>query len=318
MNGNDQPDVFPLIAEHYPGLMLVIAVESEAILYTSAAWRHILNCQTACDLTLKDIIHADDYRITLVRIQEGMKDQQTVKFKHRIQQATYSVETEFVPLPGGCVLAISTDTTGADRLRWEEREQLARELHDGLSQTLFSASMIAETLPTIIHNNPEQTLDGLKRLVRMSKGALAELRSLLVELRPSGLAELRLSTSLSYLVDTYAIRTQAEIHARIANEKCQHPAPVKINVYRIAQESMNNIVRHARAKNVTIAYDETPESIRLEIKDDGRGFDYHNVTSSHLGLRFMYERAQQINAHFSIMSPPGEGTTVILEWDSGG
>lgn len=317
MSGNNQPDIFRLMAEHYPGLMLVIAVESETILYASAAWRNVLNREPSVDLSLKDVIHADDYRIVLGRIYQGGQDQQTVKLKHRIQQATYSVETEFIPLPDGCVLAVSTDTTGSDRLRWEEREQLARELHDGLSQTLFSASMIAETLPTIIHNNPEQTLDGLNRLVRMSKGALAELRSLLVELRPSGLAELRLSTSLSYLVDTYAIRTQAEIHARIANEKCQHPAPVKINVYRIAQESMNNIVTHARAKNITIAYDETPESIRLEIKDDGRGFDYHNVTSSHLGLRFMYERAQQINAHFSIVSPPGAGTTVILEWTSG-
>ncbi|MBZ0277860.1 MAG: PAS domain-containing protein, partial [Anaerolineae bacterium] len=114
MSGNNQPDIFRLMAEHYPGLMLVIAVESETILYASAAWRNVLNREPSVDLSLKDVIHADDYRIVLGRIYQGGQDQQTVKLKHRIQQATYSVETEFIPLPDGCVLAVSTDTTGSD------------------------------------------------------------------------------------------------------------------------------------------------------------------------------------------------------------
>lgn len=194
-----------------------------------------------------------------------------------------------------------------------ERGRLARELHDAVTQTLFSASLIADVLPQIWETDPEEGRRRLEQLRQSTRGALAEMRTLLLELRPAALLEVETSELFKYLVNAFTGRTR--VPARLVFEGAYTlPGEVKIDLYRIAQEALNNIAKHAEAENVVITFLGQSSGVILEIRDDGIGFEPGETTAEHLGLRIMKERAVAIGADFSVKSSPGQGTTVYVSW----
>lgn len=202
-----------------------------------------------------------------------------------------------------------------------ERNRLARDLHDSVTQTLFSASLIAEVLPKIWEKNPENGLKRLEEIRQLTRGALAEMRTLLFELRPATLVEAPLGELLKQLSEAVTGRGRIPVSLSIkATEEL--PVEVKISFYRIAQEALNNIAKHSNAKKAEVELCVSKAGMsdaidaRLCITDDGKGFDPSKVTSEHLGIGIMGERAEAIGAVLTLVSSEEEGTTVCLTWSN--
>jgi nitrate/nitrite-specific signal transduction histidine kinase len=196
----------------------------------------------------------------------------------------------------------------------EERQRLARELHDAVTQTLFSASLIAEVLPILWQRKPEEGRKRLEELRQLTRGALAEMRSLLLELRPKALMEAEINELFHHLVDAFTGR--ARIPAKfILDGNCSLEPEVKVAFYRIAQEALNNVAKHAHAEQAAVTLQCKPGFVILEIWDSGRGFDIQNVPPDHLGLGIMQERTAKIGAELQIESSVGSGTTVRVRWN---
>jgi signal transduction histidine kinase len=195
----------------------------------------------------------------------------------------------------------------------EERQRLARDLHDAVSQTLFSASLIAEAVPRLWERDPDEGRQRLEELREMTRGALAEMRTLLLELRPSALADTDLGELLRQLADSIAGRAWMPVTVKVEGE-CSVPAETKAALYRIAQEALNNVAKHAGASQATVNLSRLPRQVVLRITDDGRGFDSEDTPPESLGLGIMRERAEAIDAKLEITSQVGHGTQVEVIW----
>jgi two-component system, NarL family, sensor histidine kinase LiaS len=215
---------------------------------------------------------------------------------------------------------------------FEERSRLARDLHDAVTQTLFSASLIAETLPEIWESDRQEGQELLGELRRLSRGALAEMRTLLLELRPAALVEANLGDLLRQLAEAVTGRTGIPVLVKVEKEggECLIiqvpilPPDVHVALYRIAQEALNNVVKHAHADEVTVHLccatssadiDKAPRKrVELQVRDNGRGFDPSCIPPDRLGLGIIRERAQAIGAELTIESQPGRGTQLVVVW----
>jgi two-component system nitrate/nitrite sensor histidine kinase NarX len=195
----------------------------------------------------------------------------------------------------------------------EERHRLARELHDAVTQTLFSASLIAEVLPRIWERDQQLGEQRLEDLRELTRGALAEMRALLLELRPATLTESSLGDLLRQLREAFVGRARLAIDLVVEGER-PLPPDVQIAFYRIAQETLNNVTKHAGADAVTIRLQFAPESVKLVIQDNGRGFDVGDIPPNSLGVGIMHERAGKIGAAIQIDSQIGVGTEVSVRW----
>ncbi len=198
-----------------------------------------------------------------------------------------------------------------------ERTRLARELHDAVTQTLFSASLIAEVLPDLWAMDENEAKNSTEELRQLTRGALAEMRTLLLELRPAALLQARFPDLLKQLVEAVVGRTRLPVKLDVVGDD-ELPPDVQVALYRIAQESLNNIVKYARATQVTIALNQSCCHVELEISDNGVGFDLSTIKPTSLGLRIMRERAESIGARFQINSAPGDDTQVSVIWDEDG
>jgi len=203
----------------------------------------------------------------------------------------------------------------------EERQRLARDLHDAVTQTLFSASLIAEALPALWESDQEEGRQLLKELRQLSRGALAEMRTLLLELRPATLVEASLGDLLRQLGVAVIGRTGVPVTVTVEGGRAI-PDDVHVALYRIAQEALNNVVKHAHASQVMVSLRRFPPAsggdregtVELCINDDGRGFDPSYIPPDRLGLGIIRERAQTIGATLKIDSRPGHGTQVTAVW----
>ncbi|WP_162486019.1 sensor histidine kinase [Dehalogenimonas etheniformans] len=195
----------------------------------------------------------------------------------------------------------------------EERNRLARELHDAVSQTLFSASIIAEVLPKLWNKNPEEGHRRLAEIQQLTRGALAEMRTLLFELRPQALLDAEINYLLRQLVESFGTRHRIPVDLKIDDE-CGMSAEVKVAFYRIAQEALNNVAKHAQATQISIHLWCEDDSIFLRVIDNGQGFDRAHTRPGSLGLGIMTERSREIGADLSIESKPGQGTMVTVKW----
>lgn len=219
-----------------------------------------------------------------------------------------------------------TDQKNAEKILMEhardeavstERSRLARELHDAVTQTLFSTTLTAEVLPKIFEKNPDAGYQKLSELRDLTRGALAEMRTLLMELRPEALADADLHDLLQHLTNAFIARARIPIDLNIQG-KIDLPVDVKIGFYRIAQESLNNISKHADAEKVTISLVTQEKQVELIVEDNGLGFDTQTSSKTdHYGLRIMKERAAEIRATINISSKVNQGTKIHLIWMNG-
>lgn len=199
------------------------------------------------------------------------------------------------------------DTAAAD-----ERHRIARELHDSVSQTLYSIAMVADTFPTV-HENDRTTLETRARQIRsMTLQALDDVRVLLLEMRDSALE----SASLGGLLEQLSAEgEQPEVVVELdVTSEPNLPAGVKLAAFRIAREAVTNASRHAAATTVDVLLEQRLGAVTLRITDDGRGFDPGAVAPGRHGLPIMRERAVQVAAELVIDSAPGRGTRIQFSW----
>jgi two-component system nitrate/nitrite sensor histidine kinase NarX len=152
----------------------------------------------------------------------------------------------------------------------------------------------------------------------LTRGALAEMRTLLLELRPSALIETGLGDLLHQLGEAAAGRAGVPVSVEVSGD-CIVPPDVHVVLYRVGQEALNNVVKHARASEVQLSLHcaaalDGRREVELEIRDDGRGFDPEDIAPDHLGLGIMRERAETIGADLQIQTAPGSGSRVRLSW----
>jgi PAS domain S-box-containing protein len=189
----------------------------------------------------------------------------------------------------------------------EERQHLARELHDSVSQALYAIGLGARTARSLVATDPAGTTEAIDYVLALAEAGLAEMRALIFELRPELLAEEGLVTALRKQLDVARARHGLDVTDDLGDEPAIS-ADAQAALYRIGQEAMNNVVKHARAKHVTVRLTEREGRATLEVIDDGSGFGPERETG-HLGLTSMRERAAAQGGEVSIISAPG-GTHV--------
>ena len=196
----------------------------------------------------------------------------------------------------------------------EERAHLARELHDSVTQALFSMTLVARSVEMLLDRDPEAAREQLGQLRELQREALAEMRALIFELRPGNLEQDGLSRALK----THAAALQGRLGLPIVVDSDlpeRLPLPAEEVLYRIAQEALHNVVKHAAAHRVRVEVRRQDGGVRLSVEDDGKGFDPERVPEGHLGLAGMRARSERVGARFSCTSQPGEGTTVEVTMD---
>jgi PAS domain S-box-containing protein len=194
----------------------------------------------------------------------------------------------------------------------EDRQRLARDLHDAVSQTLFSSVLITETLPQVLQKSKEDALEYLRDLESLNRSAMAEMRVLLLELRPEQLTRMKLTDQIVHLTEAAKGRKAIQFDLALDDTR-KLPPSVRISFFRIAQEALNNIIKHSYATRVSIRLAQQADVVELMIQDDGRGFHPERIKAG-LGLSTMRERAQEINAKLRIQSSDGEGTIIVVTW----
>lgn len=195
----------------------------------------------------------------------------------------------------------------------EERSRLANELHDTISQTLWSISLITERLPILWEANQEEGQRSLVSLHQLAQGALAEMRTLLLELRPSTLIDATFADLIRQLAEIFATRTGIVFSIKI-HHQAPLPPHVQVVFYRVVQESFNNISRHASASQVEVNFNSDGEQVELTIRDNGGGFDPTRIAPGHLGLSIMRDRIQSIGATLETTSQLQQGTFIKAVW----
>jgi signal transduction histidine kinase len=193
----------------------------------------------------------------------------------------------------------------------EERTRLARELHDSVTQSMYSVVLLTEGWRRSIHTaGKAQIEEYLARISEINQQALKEMRLLIHELRPPALEEDGLLGALHQRLE--AVEKRAGVNARlIADAIVQFPRPVEEGLYRIAQEALNNALKHAAASNVVVRLANEDSRTVLEVEDDGRGFIVDSADGrGGMGLANMRERARKLGGSLAVLSAPGRGTIV--------
>jgi signal transduction histidine kinase len=210
----------------------------------------------------------------------------------------------------------SVTVTNARLAASVERSRLARELHDSVSQALFSMTMhvraaqLSMAKAEVAQTSPLGS--SIAQLAELARGALAEMRGLIFELRPGALAEEGLVAALRKQGEALTAREPVAITVQGPEQPLDLPAGVEEHLYRIVSEALHNIAKHARAASATVRVGTDAGILRVTVRDDGAGFDPEAGYPGHLGLSTMAERAAAIGADLTIDSAPGAGTTMTL------
>jgi PAS domain S-box-containing protein len=190
-----------------------------------------------------------------------------------------------------------------------ERQRLAAELHDSVTQSIYGISLAAHTAIPLVESRPDRVRSVLTHILGLADAAFADVRSLIFELRPETLERHGLVVAIERQAQPLRVREQIALHFELGKEpNCA--LTIKEAVYRIAQESLNNIGKHAHAKEVWVKLEMLDSTLCLEVRDDGGGFDPMLDYGGHLGLQVMKERAERLGGVVAIESRPGAGATV--------
>jgi PAS domain S-box-containing protein len=199
------------------------------------------------------------------------------------------------------------------RAALEERQHLARELHDSVSQALYGIALGARTARTLLDRDPARVAQPLDYVLSLAEAGLAEMRALIFELRPESLELEGLVAALEKQAASLRARHGLEVALDLGEEPGL-PLSAKEALYRIAQEAIHNIVKHAQARQVRMRLVTTTRETALEIEDDGVGFDPSGAFPGHLGLRSMRERVDQQRGTIELTSAPGHGTCMRVRF----
>jgi signal transduction histidine kinase len=196
----------------------------------------------------------------------------------------------------------------------QERHRLARELHDSVTQTLFSMNLTVQASRLALEKDPGQVVEYLDRLQKLSRGAAGEIQVLSNQLRPRSISEIGLVAALENLVSERRARDGLDIKMEVAGER-NLPESVALGLFRIAQESLNNVSKHAGTSTTILRLHLEGVPAYLEVQDNGRGFDSEKISGGigHIGLPGMAERARELGWKLSVESNPGKGTCVRVE-----
>lgn len=197
-----------------------------------------------------------------------------------------------------------------------ERQRLARELHDSVSQALFSMTLHARTaerqLATSGLGADAPAAETVRRLAELTQGALAEMRALIFELRPGALGEEGLVTALTRQAAALTAREPVSIQVIGPNDRPALDARDEEHLYRLTLEALNNAVKHSGASSIVVTVDLDVDQLRIAVCDDGAGFDPSQPRPGHLGQTTMAERAAAVNGSLRVDSAPGSGCTVTV------
>ena len=199
----------------------------------------------------------------------------------------------------------------------EERQRIARDLHDSVSQSLFSMTLHARTAERALRQTGQRAYDAVARELgqvgELSRTALAEMRALIFELRPGSLAEEGLVAALRRHAEALSAREGLPIEVSGPSERLPVSAPTEEHLYRLGQEALANVSKHAAATRATVAVTNDGENVGLEVRDNGHGFDPDATYAGHLGLTTMRSRAGEMGAQMTIDSTPGRGTLLRVQ-----
>lgn len=196
----------------------------------------------------------------------------------------------------------------------KERNHLARELHDSVTQTIFSITLTAKSARILLERNPAQAITQLDHLQELAQSALAEMRALIFQLRPAPIEEgglvaaLRRHAAALNSRDGLTVALQIEGEQRLSSEQ-------ETQLFRIVQEALNNVVKHAHTDEVTVRLVLGADQVSLLVEDHGPGFDVALLEPGRktLGLSSMRERAEMMGGSFDVESRPGEGVRIRVE-----
>ena len=191
----------------------------------------------------------------------------------------------------------------------EERAHLARELHDSVTQALFSMTLVSRSVEMLLESDPDTARTHLAQLRELQREALAEMRALIFELRPGNLEQ----DGLVRAIKTHSAALQGRLGLPVVVESDLEerlPLAAEEVLYRIAQEALHNVVKHAAARQVRVEIRQRDGGVRLRVEDDGKGFDPATVPNGHLGLAGMRARTERVGGTFACESQPGTGTSI--------
>ena len=192
----------------------------------------------------------------------------------------------------------------------QERNRLARELHDTLAHTLSSSSVQLEAIKALFDRDPAEAKKMLSRTLENTKNGLAETRRALVDLRASELEAYGLTQALKNVVTSAAERAGFKTEFHLEKELDMLPEDLTHCLYRCAQEAVENTLRHANAKKVAVSLTEEGDDVILSISDDGKGFVPQEAGNDHLGIRGMRERVEMLGGRLEIASTVKKGTEI--------
>ena len=196
----------------------------------------------------------------------------------------------------------------------EERNRLARELHDSVAQSLSSIALISQALPRILQKDAEYAKERIERVTELARDAQAEMRGIILQLRPVSLQEEGLARALAKLTESFEAREQVSVQLRVDGDQ-RLPLSIEEALLRIAQEALNNVAKHARASQTWVHLRLDAKVAGLTVADDGRGFDVEQRQTDQgtLGMTSMRERAALLGGSIAFTSSPGNGTTVEVD-----
>lgn len=195
----------------------------------------------------------------------------------------------------------------------EERQRLARDLHDAVSQQLFALTMMSEAAVKQLDTNPEVAKDQIEEVAAMALQAQTEMRALLLHLRPVHLSGEPLHKGVKKLVDELKLRSSLDFRVEI-EENLDISETTEEHVFRIIQEAFSNILRHADATHVHLNIRNLKNELYVHIRDNGNGFEIgkNNDKKTSYGLKTMRERSEELGGTFHLKSNPGEGTYIDI------
>lgn len=194
-----------------------------------------------------------------------------------------------------------------------ERQRIARELHDETGQALTAIGLGLRGVSTTVRQDAEKAANNLRQLEALAEHSLNELQRLISDLRPSHLDDLGLGATLRWYAGEIQNRAEVPVIVRVRGERRNLSSQMKTALFRVAQEALTNVVKHASANQVMVELSYEPDAVRVVVRDDGCGFDMTRMTTSarrSWGLEGMRERAELLGGKYHLVSYPGEGTRV--------